>query len=226
VIVLPGLAALIAAGFSAAVLVQYRSRRRPYQAAWGAALAMFAIAAGAEAAGAGGGWSANLYKVYYLFGALLNVGWLAVGTIFVLRMERTARAAVVVMGLLSLLSLVAVATASVDAARLHATLPERASTVPAVLPAVINGLGTVILVGGAAWSAWQTFRRHAPAGRVIGLACIAGGALLLGTGHTIAVTAGIEILRPICEAIGIAVMCVGYLAVEAQRAPAGQPQAA
>ncbi len=225
-VAVPGLAALIAGGFSAAVLRQYSSSRRPHQLVWGIALAMFAVAAAAEAVGAGAGWTPLLYKIYYLFGALLNVGWLAVGTVFVLRLGPAGRIAVVVMGLLSAVSLLAVLTAHVDPVRLRATLPERASDIPAVLPAVINGVASLILVGGAAWSAWLTFRRQAPAGIVVGLGLIALGAFVVGAAHTIAVAAGIEILRPISEALGIAVMSVGYIAVEAQRWPLARTRTA
>ena len=217
-VVVPVLAALIAAGFSAALLRQFSQRGRPHQAVWGVALAMFAIAAAAEAVGAAAGWSPLLYRVYYLFGALLNVGWLAVGSVFVLHLARTARIATVVMAVLTLVSIVAVITAHVDPARLHAAVPDRASSIPAVLPAVINSLATVVLVGGAAWSAWQTHRRVSPPGMVVGLALIAAGALIVGAAHSIAAAAGgVAILRPVSEAAGIAVMCAGYLAVEAQR---------
>jgi hypothetical protein len=84
VVVFAALAAVIGLAFGLVVLNQYRDRRKPYQAIWGAALLMFGIAALCEAIGLAAGWSAADYKAYYLFGALLNVGWLAVGEVYLL----------------------------------------------------------------------------------------------------------------------------------------------
>lgn len=217
--VVPLVAGLVAAAFSAAVLRQLAVRRRPYQAAWGAALAMFAVAALVEAAGVGAGWTATLYRAYYLFGALLNVGWLAVGTVYLLAPRRAGHAAAALMAVLSLVSLAAVAGAHVDAARLHTEFPNRASDVPAVLPAVINGVATLVLVGGAAWSAFNAYRRRAALNQVLGTALIAAGALVVGADHTAAQLTGLIALQPVSEAIGIALMFAGYLAVESSRRP-------
>jgi hypothetical protein len=226
VVVFAGLAAAIGAVFGLAVLNQYRVRRKPYQAAWGAALLMFGVAALCETIGLAAGWTAADYKAYYLFGALLNVGWLAVGEVYLLAPRRGGAAAAAVMAVLTLLSIVAVVTATTDPGRLEARFPDRASSVPAALPAVINGVGTLILVLGAAWSAWLAFRRRAAAGFVVGLVLIAAGALVVGGAHTIAVLFGTLAARPLSEAVGIAVMFAGYLAVEAGRIPLVQPRPA
>ena len=217
VVVFAALAAVIGGAFGLAVLNQYRSRRKPYQLIWGAALIMFGLAALCEAIGLAAGWSAGDYKAYFLFGALLNVGWLAVGEVYLLAPSTPARVAAVVMGLLTVISIVAVITAGTDPARLHAQFPEKASTVPGALPAVINSIGTVILVGGALWSAWKAYRRTAPWGLVGGLALIAIGAFVVGGAHSIAVLFSTLTLRPISEAVGIAIMFAGYLVLEAER---------
>jgi hypothetical protein len=78
---LPAVAAAASAAFAAAVLRQYAARRRPHQLAWGIALSMFAVASLALTAGVAAGWSSLSFKAYYLFGAVLNVPWLALGTV-------------------------------------------------------------------------------------------------------------------------------------------------
>ncbi|MGH7775943.1 MAG: hypothetical protein ACREPI_02040 [Candidatus Dormibacterales bacterium] len=217
----PVLAALVGAAFSAAVLRQFAARRRPYQAAWGVALAMFAVAAAAEAWGVGAGWSGASYRVYYLFGAILNVGWLAVGTVYVTGARGAGHAAALVMAAVSLGAVAGVLASHTDPALLRAAVPGRgAISAPATFfPLFTNVVGSVILIGGAAWSAWKALRAGAPGGRVVGTALIAAGAFVVAGGHTLAQTRGIYVLQPACEALGIVIMFGGYLAVEAGRLP-------
>ena len=80
---LPAVATVASAAFAVAVLRQYAARRRTHQLAWGVGLAMFALASLALTAGAAAGWTPFRFKVYYLFGAMLNVPWLALGTVIV-----------------------------------------------------------------------------------------------------------------------------------------------
>lgn len=219
VVVFAALAALVGAVFGLALLNQYRSRRKPYQAIWGAALIMFGIAALCEAIGLAAGWSAGDYKAYYLFGALLNVGWLAVGEVYLLARGRPAQAAVAVMAIITVVSIIRVVIATADPGQLHKQFPDDRKTldVPAVLPAVTNSLASAVLILGALWSAWKAYRRTAPWGMVAGLALIAVGAFVVAAFHGGAVVGHAPALRPISEAIGIAIMFGGYLVLESER---------
>lgn len=222
-------AAVVGLAFGAAVLLQFLSRRKPYQLIWAIALAMFGVAALCEAIGLAAGWSAGDYKAYYLFGALLNVGWLAVGEVYLLGSARAGRAAVIVMLIVTAVSVFRVVIATADPAQLHAQFPDDRKTldVPAALPAVTNSLASVILIAGALWSAWRAYRRTAPAGIVVGTALIAVGAFIVAGFHGGAVVGHAPALRPISEAVGIAVMFLGYLAIEADRLPlVSRPQTA
>ena len=222
------LAAAVGLVFGAAVLMQYLGRRKPYQLVWAAALAMFGIAALCEAIGLAAGWSAGTYKAYYLFGALLNVGWLAVGEIYLLAPGRAGRGAAIVMAIVTAISVLRVVIATADPAQLHAQFPDDRKTldVPGVLPAVTNSLASVILIGGALWSAWRAFRGTAPAGIVLGTFLIAAGAFVIAGLHGGAVVAHSPAVRPVSEAVGIAIMFAGYLAIEADRLPLVKPKAA
>ena len=222
------LAAVIGGAFGLAVLNQYRTRRKPYQAIWGAALIMFGIAALCEAIGLAAGWSAADYKAYYLFGALLNVGWLAAGEVYLLAPGRWGRAAVTVMAIITAVSLVRVVIATADPGSLHAQFPDdrRTLDVPAVLPAVTNSLALAILIAGPLWSAWKAYRRSAPWGLVAGTVLIGVGAGIVGLFHAGSVVAHTPAVRPISEAVGIAIMFGGYLVLEAGRSPALRPQPA
>jgi hypothetical protein len=223
--VVPLISAAAGGGFALVVGRQYLNRRKTYQAIWALALSMFAIASLFEAAGQAAGWSDATYKGYYLFGGLLNVGWLGLGSLLLLTPAGFHRVAVTVMIAISLIALVAVAVSHTDPSLLRADVPARgAIDVPAILPLVVNLGGSLLLVGGAAWSAWRAARAGAPRNRVTGLALIAAGAFIVAGGHSFAQSRGVYLAQPLSEAIGIVVMFAGYLVIEARREPARAPQ--
>jgi len=86
--VLNGLTTLVAVVMALALLDQWSERRRTYQLAWAIGALLFGLAAGAEALGAASGWTNSLFKTWYLAGAVLNVGWLGLGTAFLLARTR------------------------------------------------------------------------------------------------------------------------------------------
>ncbi len=226
VFVIPLIAGAVGGAFAVVVARQYSRRRKPYQAIWALALAMFAAAALFEAAGQAFGWSNATYKGYYLFGGVLNVGWLGLGSLLILTSPRVGRLATIVMILISVVGLLAVLAAHTDAALLRAQVPARgAIDVPAVLPLITNLGGTLLLVGGAAWSAWRAARAGAPVNRVVGLAVLAAGAFIVAGGHSFAQTRGVYAAQPVSEALGIVAMFAGYLVIEA-RARVANPRTA
>jgi hypothetical protein len=60
----PLAAALIALVFAASLVRQFASRRRPFQAVWAVALAMYAAASFAMFLGVLDGWTTGEYRVY------------------------------------------------------------------------------------------------------------------------------------------------------------------
>jgi hypothetical protein len=218
VFVVPLIAAVVGGTFAAVVGRQYLTRRRPHQAIWALALAMFAMAAVFESAGQAFGWSDGTYKGYYLFGGVLNVGWLGIGSLLLLTSPRAGRVAVIAMIAISAIGFIVVLLAHTDAALLKSQVPARgAIDVPALLPLVTNVGGSLLLIGGAAWSAWKAARAGAPRNRVAGLALIAAGAFVVAGGHSFAQSKGVYIAQPVSEAIGIVAMFAGYVTVEARQ---------
>ena len=94
------LTAIVAVAMAFALIDQWLERRRPYQLAWMIGSLLFGLAAAAEAIGAATGWTPTLFRVWYLAGAVLNVGWLGLGTAFLLGRTRFgyAYAVLVAMG--------------------------------------------------------------------------------------------------------------------------------
>src|SRR6476661_7953975 len=84
-------ATAIATVFAQATGVRWSRSRAPHQGAWTIALALFALASAALATGSSTGWDNGTFRVFYLLGAVVNVPWLAMGTVYLLARERTAR---------------------------------------------------------------------------------------------------------------------------------------
>ena len=74
-------ATLVSLRLSAALASRFRRRRAPELLAWAAALAAFALSAGALAWGAAAGWSESAFRIYYLCGALLTAPLLGAGSL-------------------------------------------------------------------------------------------------------------------------------------------------
>ena len=70
--------------FAQAMLVRYTRDAPPQDRAWAIALALFALASAALATGTSTGWDHGTFRVFYLLGAVLNVPWLALGTVYLL----------------------------------------------------------------------------------------------------------------------------------------------
>lgn len=80
--VLSFVAALVASGFTATLVASHLGRPRPHVAAWSVAMFMYSLATWALWWGLTYGWSDVSFRVFYLFGAILNVPFLALGAIF------------------------------------------------------------------------------------------------------------------------------------------------
>jgi hypothetical protein len=80
--------ALLALVFSLALFDQWHERRGAFQLAWGIGMLFFGIAAATEAIAELNGWSEPLYRTWYLTGAAWTVGWLGLGTAFLLGRTR------------------------------------------------------------------------------------------------------------------------------------------
>jgi uncharacterized membrane protein YhaH (DUF805 family) len=219
---LPGVAAAASAAFAVAVLRQYAARRRPYQLAWGIALSMFTVASLALTVGVVAGWTPFSFKLYYLFGAVLNVPWLALGTVELLAGRVARRAYLVALGAFTLVSVVLVALARVTAADLAGRLlPEGKEFLPVavrVLAVVGNSVGTLLVVGGAVASGLAMRSRRDLRPRFEGTLLIALGVLLAASGGVLAFLASSDKLA-LGLAVGASVMYLGFRRASAPARP-------
>lgn len=78
------IATVVSAVFAVQLLARHRRRSRtPATLFWSLSLSMFFVASLMLAVGVAFGWSAWMFRVFYLFGAVLTVPWLALGNVAV-----------------------------------------------------------------------------------------------------------------------------------------------
>lgn len=210
-LVLPAFASVLAACCAVAVLHDYRARPKPDKIVWGIAFAIFSAAAGIEVIASVSGWSSFLARAYYVLGATLVVGYLALGELYLLMRRAWADR---VAGLLAFLT--ALAIALVSRAPVGPTIAEdgwdalERGAGLTILTISINSIGTLILVGGLGWSAWKLRRLGTMRNRTLGCLLIALGTLAVASGGTLTRLGSHQFLY-IAMSVGITLIFAGYL---------------
>lgn len=217
---------VVTAAMAGTVSNQWRARRRPYQAAWLTALTMAALAAGCYVLFLLAGRPAVLFRLYYLFGAALNVAFLGLGSLYLFT-RRSLRRLVIALIVFSIVTACAIFAAPIDPAQL-ATATGAGTQVLGTGPwlpllILLNTFGTVCLVGVALLSAWRTWRRREHPERAVANIVIAAGALTIAAAGTFARLGGAGAFWVIMLT-GWVIMFAGFSATARKRAvvPAGQ----
>jgi len=211
------LATAIATVFAQATGVRWSRSKAPHQGAWTIALALFALASAALATGAGTEWDKGTFRVFYLLGAIVNVPWLALGTVYLLfgrAIGNRVRAVLLVYS--------GMALGVMLAAPIHGTInptggipvgKDHFGVLPRVLAGAGSGLGAIVVFGGAVWSAIRFARTHRPGTGPLaaGNGLIALGTLVLSSGGLLQGVIGQDESFVISLALGIAVIYAGFV---------------
>jgi hypothetical protein len=104
------LGALAATAFGVDLWLDYRKRPRPHIAAYGTGMTMFAVATWAFYLGLSFGWTGPLYRMFYLFGAILNIPYLALGSMFLVVGRRSGQVMAIALGAFTAISTTLTAT--------------------------------------------------------------------------------------------------------------------
>lgn len=219
-------ATAIAVAFALATWDRWLRRRRPHELVWTVSLILFAAGAGALWWATGRGWSPVSFRIFYLCGAILNVPWLAAGTVYLLAGPRWGHRVrgwlVGVSGFATGVLVVAPLRGPVSGT----DLPEGKVVFgvwPRVLAGVASGVAAMVIIVGALWSAWRVWRHRVPAlggaGRSVALpkrlalgnVVIAAGTLVLSASGTFAGRLGKDRAFAVTLLVGIAVLFVGFL---------------
>jgi hypothetical protein len=217
-VLLPGAAAALCVALAWQMLRRFVARRRVHEFVWGVTFVAFGVAAGAEAYGSLFGWTPGLVRLYYLNGALLPVGFLALGTLVLLVPRPIALVALAVVLIQSLFAVFLVLRAGVDPeivkvagwSALSRDAPVRALTL------TINVLGTVVVLIGTFGSAYAQWSRGAGS-RAFGVFLIGAGTLIVASGASLTRYGHHFLYGPMV--LGLLVIYAGYLRVTAPGAP-------
>jgi hypothetical protein len=212
----PLVAAVVAASFAAMLFRQFVARRGQAQLLWAIAMAMFALACTALAIGVGTDWSKALFGLYWAFGAVLNVPFLAGGELVLLFRRRWVVWATWLALIFSIAFTFAVLRqASVSPDAILEQLPSGkevfgAGTAAHRLPQYFSYTAYFILIAGALWSAWKMRGKPGLKDRFVGTVLIAVGATIVAAGAAFA--AGGKVAGFVVTLLaGIIVMFWGFL---------------
>ena len=165
------------------------------------------------------------------FGAILNVPWLALGTVFLLAGRRIGDGVRWGLVLASGFAAGVLVTAS-SALPCRDELPEGSELFepPRILAAVGSGVAALVVIGGVLWSAWRLARGRSSGARTqavtarrlaFGNVVIALGTLVLSASGTLAGRLGKDTALAVTLVAGVVVLFCGFLiATPGRPAPA------
>ena len=214
---LPFLSSLISFVFAYFVFKRYAVKKGAHLLLWGLGMIFYGIGGFCEGFYGAFRWNPLVYRLWYLFGAILVAAWLGQGTVYLLANKKWANA---LMGLLLLGSLYGgykVFTAVLDPSLLTVSVHTGSElSGHAIVTAGVRGLtpifnlyGTATLVGGAVYSAWIFFRKRVLLHRTIGNILIAVGAIAPAFGGA-ASRMGVPAALYIGELLGAILMFIGF----------------
>jgi hypothetical protein len=203
-------ATLVTLRLSAELARRFRRHRAAELLAWAAALAAFAVAAGALAWGAAAGWSEPAFRVYYLGGALLTAPLLGAGSLLLVGRRWAAPLALVFTGLAIGTALTVPLETDIGGGDVPEAQDALALWPTRVLAIAGNSLGTLAVVV----VALATIRR-----RPLGNALILAGVFVAALGSGLA-GLGVGALAPVL-AIAALLLYAGF--VTPSRRPSSEP---
>jgi hypothetical protein len=216
-------AALLAFAFALSTLERWIDRRKPHEGAWTVALFLFSAAAVALWGGVAFGWNGAWFRLFYLSGAIVNVPYLALGTIYLLWPLHIARRVAMGVHVFAAFSAGVMIVAPLTAPIVADTLPQGSDVfgpLPRVLAGVASGLASVVIIAGAVWSAVRLARRRSTRRLAGANVLIAVGTLILGAGGLLNSVLDEMDGFAISLVVGITVLFAGFLLTNAPRRPA------
>ncbi len=210
------IATAIATLFANATAVRWSRTRAPHQGAWTVALALFALASAALATGASTGWDEGTLRAFFLLGAVINVPWLALGTVYLLtnvKIGNRVRAGLLVFTGLGIGVMLATPIHGAIDPNSIPVGSEHLDALPRALAGIGSGVGATVVFVGAAWSAVRFARSRRPGSGYLagGNALIALGTLILSSGGLLQGIVGSDEAFAISLATGISVIYGGFV---------------
>jgi hypothetical protein len=222
-------ATLVSLAFACSTFERWLVGRRRHELAWSVSLLMFALGSAALWAGAALGWEAWSFRTFYLFGGILNVPFLALGTIYLLAGARIGDRVGVGLCLFAAFAAGVLAVAPLQKAVSPEEFPEGRDllgVLPRIFAGVGSGLAATVIIVGAIWSAVALVRRRGPTRMAVANVLIALGTLLISAKQLFEGLGDEETAFSMALASGIAIVFVGFLITNTVTArPAVDPDA-
>ncbi len=221
------IAGLISTAFTVDLALAYRRRPRPHTAAYAVGMGMFAVATWALAFGLTFGWNGASYRAFFLFGAILNIPYLALGSMYLVVGTRAGTVMFIIVGAISAISVTLTTTVDFAAALPAGGIPHDIFPPisdgfgPRLLAAIGGGTGATVIIVLSVVSIfrfWKSNRRL-----VTGNILITAGTLAAGGGGT-GLAIGESAAFALSLLVAAALIWAGYrLATGARRdmAPSG-----
>ena len=214
--------AVITGIFAVIVLARYQTKHRWHLLAWGIGLSLYSLSTLAQAL-LFNSFNEFVFKLWYWAGALTVALWLGQGTVFLL-IRKGTRAWVsfwfVVAGSLIGLAVIGLADVNPAAYRSGVDLTEQyrdiftatggAKTMSTILAIVLNSYGTLMLVGGAIYSAYIFWRKRVLPQRMWGNVLIAVGGILPAMGGVL-ILLGSPAFKYLGQLLGSILIFAGFL---------------
>jgi hypothetical protein len=219
---IPIITTVFAVYFTYVLYQHWRQNPKRYLLWWMIGVGLYGLGTLTEATTTVAGWSPVVFRSWYIAGALLGGAPLAQGTAYLLLKQKTADRISV-----TLIGYVAMASAFVILSPLDLSLVEPHRLSGEVLEwqwvrlfsPLANTYALIMLVGGAAWSAWRYRKKSGRSGpRVTGNWLIAVGALLPGIGGSFTRAGMVEVLY-VTEIVGLSLIYLGYRIISEDRSP-------
>jgi hypothetical protein len=221
-------AALIATAFSLSALDRWLRRRQPHDGAWCTAMALFALGSFALWWGTAAGWNGPVFRTFFLAGAVLNVAWLSLGTVYLLAGRRIGDPVSRALALTSMFAagvlIVTPLAGSID----PDDLPRGRDVfgvLPRILAATGSGVAALVIFVGAGWSVVRLLRGRsaslptrgarstlAPRRLVFANLLIAAGTVVLSLSGSLAGRLGDDRAFVVTLLAGVVVLFAGFLA--------------
>jgi len=214
----PFLSSIISFVFAAIIFKRYAERRGAHLLIWGIGMIFYGIGGFCEAYFGAFGWNDTIFRMWYLFGAILVAAWLGQGTVYLLAQRKWANALMVLLLVGSIYAAFRIFAAELNPSLLTTSvhtgseLSGHAITTSGIrtLTPIFNLYGTVTLVGGAVYSSFIFWRKRILLHRTIGNIMIAVGALAPAFGGAFS-RFGISGALYIGELIGAILIFSGFI---------------
>ena len=196
-------------------------------------MVLFAVGSFALWWAASTGWSGGVFRVFFTAGAILNVSWLALGSIALLFGDRIAIPLSRIVSLLSAFAIGVMVVAPSEREFVASELPQARDhfgALPRVLAAVGSGVPALVIFAGAVWSLVRLLRRQ-PTGAneshhrpivstkrlVLSNALVALGTLVLSASGSLAGRLGEEQAFAVTLSVGVVILFVGFMVPSVHR---------